>query len=595
MGCLGARSCAVFILLSFQVMAQTISTIAGTGAGTYSGDGGQAVDASLYQPRSVEKDKAGNLYIADMYNHRVRRVATDGRITTVAGDGEAGYSGDGGLAINAKLQYPRSVTFDSQGNLYIADMYNHRVRRVDLYGNISTIVGDGTEGSSGDGGPALQARVTLPACVAFDLTGNLYIAEHDGHRIRKVDTHGTISTVAGTGQAGYSGDGGLASKAMVNTPNAVWADSAGILYIADTENNRIRRIDSAGVITTIAGTGAAGYLGDGGTALSAQLHTPRAVIGDNAGTLYISDSANNVIRAVDAEGRISTIAGTGVAGYLGDGGPAAQARLSGPRGIYLDSALRLYVGDADNNRVRVIQLPDTRPAITFAGNAAGFQANFASAGWFYILGKRLSKTTRIWTGADFTGIKLPLSVDGVQVKVNGKAAPIYYVSPDQINALAPDDETVGNVSVEVTNAQGASPAFVAQKAAYSPALFLYSGTQIAIAQALDYTLLGPPEPLAGIAVRAARPGETVILWGTGFGITNPRTSALEVSPATPLAQSVRVRVGGVDATVLYAGLVSPGLCQINVVIPAGVSGTLPIVAEVGGVSSPTGFTITVRP
>jgi len=595
MSCLVTRSCAVLILLCSGIAAQTISTVAGSGAGTYNGDGVQAVNASLYQPRSVAKDQAGNLYITDMYNHCIRRVSTDGRISTAAGDGQAGYAGDGGLAVNARLQYPRSVTLDSQGNLYIADMYNHRIRRVDVYGNISTVVGDGTEGSGGDGGPAVQARITLPACVVFDRSGNLYIAEHDGHRIRKVDRSGTISTVAGTGQAGYGGDGGQAARAMLNTPNAVWADGTGLLYIADTENDRIRKVDLAGVITTIAGTGVAGYSGDGGAALSAQLNTPRAVIGDEAGTLYISDSTNNVIRAVDAQGRISTIAGTGVAGYSGDGGPATQARLSGPRGIYLDSSLRLFVGDADNNRVRAVQLPETRPAVTFAGNAAGFQANFASAGWFYILGNRLSKTTRIWTGADFTGVKLPLSLDGVQVKVNGKSAPIYYVSPDQINALAPDDETVGSVSVEVTNAQGASPAFLAQKAAYSPALFLYSGTQIAIAQALDYTLLGPPESLAGIAGRAARPGETVILWGTGFGITNPRTSALEVSPVAPVAQPVRVRVGGVDATVLYAGLVSPGLCQINVVIPTGVSGTLPIVAEVGGISSPAGFTITVRP
>jgi uncharacterized protein (TIGR03437 family) len=232
------------------------------------------------------------------------------------------------------------------------------------------------------------------------------------------------------------------------------------------------------------------------------------------------------------------------------------------------------------------------PAITAVLNAAGTQAEIASSSWFSIFGTNLSATTRLWTGADFTGNQLPLSLDAVRVKVNGKAAAVYYVSPVQVNALAPDDDAVGDVPLEVSTAQGTGRSTL-RKVAFSPALFLYGGTQIAIVQSPNGTLLGPPE-LSYVA-RPARPGETVVLWGTGFGTTNPPTPALVLSTPAPLTNRVDVTIGGAAARVDYAGMAGPGLYQLNVVIPQGLNGTVPISASVGGATSPVGVTIAVRP
>jgi uncharacterized protein (TIGR03437 family) len=233
------------------------------------------------------------------------------------------------------------------------------------------------------------------------------------------------------------------------------------------------------------------------------------------------------------------------------------------------------------------------PAITGAVNAAGTQAEIASSTWFSIYGTNLSATTRLWTGTDFTGNQLPLSLDGVRVNVNGKAAAVCYVSPGQVNALAPDDDAVGEVALEVVTAQGSGRSTL-RKAAFSPAFFLYGGQPIAIVQSPDGTLLGASELLSYVA-RPARPGETVVLWGTGFGPTDPPTPALLLSAAARLANRVDVTIGGVAAHVDYAGMVGPGLYQLNVVIPKGLNGTVPISASVGGATSLAGITIAVRP
>ena len=316
----------------------------------------------LSNPQSVALDGAGNLYIADTGNHRIHKVDSAGVISTVAGSGTAGFSGDSSAATAAQLNTPADVAPDGAGNLYITDRGNERIRKVDSAGVISTVAGSGTAGFSGDGGAATAAQLNEPYGVAVDSSGNLYIAEWNNNRIRKVNSAGVISTVAGTGTAGFSGDGGAATAAQLSNPQDVALDAAGNLYIADVNNNRIRKVNSAGVISTVAGTGTAGFSGDGGAATSAQLHWPRGVALDGAGNLYIVDNNNHRIRKVDSSGSISTVAGTGTAGYSGDGGAATAAQLSNPRGVALDGAGNLYIADTSNNRIRKVGPPPPPPA-----------------------------------------------------------------------------------------------------------------------------------------------------------------------------------------------------------------------------------------
>ncbi len=342
-----------------------ITTVAGMGEeeGSFSGDGGPATQAGLNNPVGVSVDAAGNVYIADAANLRIRRIdAATGIITTVAGTGEGGYSGDGGHSTEAGLT-PRRVFVDMAGNLYIADTFNHRIRRVDGdTGIITTVAGTGEEGFSGDGGPATQARIGYPGGLSVDGAGNLYIAA-DG-RIRRVDGDtGVITTTAGTGEEGHLGDGGPATQAGLSFSSGVSVDGAGYIYIADTSNHRIRRMDGAtGIITTVAGTGEQGFSGDGGPATMAGLNFPSGVSVVLAGHIYIADTSNHRIRRVDgATGIITTVAGTGESfdpfsdegdPAMGDGGPATEANLSGPSGVSVDGAGHLYIADTGSSRIR---------------------------------------------------------------------------------------------------------------------------------------------------------------------------------------------------------------------------------------------------
>jgi len=334
-----------------------ITTVAGKSAlAGYSGDGGAATNASLYYPVGIAFDASGNLFIADLYNHRIRKVGTNGIITTVAGNGIYGYSGDGGPATNAALYNPSGVAVDALGNLYIADTYNQRIRKVATNGVITTMAGKGAAGYSGDGGAATNASLARPIGVALDVGGNLYIADYGGERIRRVDTNGVITTVAGNGSTNYSGDGGAATNASLYNPTSVALDAAATLYIADCNNHRIRKVDTNGIITTVAGKGAAGYSGDGGAATNASLQYPRGVTFDASGNLYIADFGNNSIRKVDTNGIITTVAGNGTYGYSGDGGAATNASLQNPFGMAVDSSGNLYIADQYNQRIREVHL-----------------------------------------------------------------------------------------------------------------------------------------------------------------------------------------------------------------------------------------------
>jgi hypothetical protein len=339
----------------FSLKAQSIiTTIAGNGTQGYSGDGGMATSAELNGPVGIIFDSSGVLYIADANNNRIRKINSLGIITTIAGTGTSGYSGDNISTTSAELNIPVGLTIDNLDNLFIADENNNRIRKVNSSGIITTIAGNGTSGYSGDNGFATTAELNTPADIAIDNIGNLYIADGLNNAVRKINTIGIITTIAGTGTAGYSGDNMLATSTELNGPIGLVSDTFGNFFIADTQNNRIRKINTAGIITTIAGTGVVGYAGDNGQATSAKLNTPCGMIFDAAGNLYIADTWNNAVRKIDTTGVITTVVGTGTAGYNGDGIAATSAQLYKPAGLVFDKSGNLYISDYGNNRIRKV-------------------------------------------------------------------------------------------------------------------------------------------------------------------------------------------------------------------------------------------------
>ncbi len=331
-----------------------ITTFAGNGFATSGGDGGQAAAATLNTPADLAVDTTGNVYIADAFNHRIRRVAPDGVITTLAGTGEAGADGDGGPATDARLRTPLGVALSADGVLYIADTYNHRIRAVTADGIISTIAGTGEAGFSGDGGPATDAQLAYPTGIAIAPDGAVYIADTRNHRVRKLAADGAITTVAGAGAPGFSGDGGPATLARLNSPRGVAVSADGTLYIVDRENRRIRMVADDGRITTVAGNGSSGFNGDRGDAVTASLRAPYGVAVDALGNVYIADSFNHRVRQVSPSGTIDTVAGGDLFGFSGDGWPAGQAALHYPLGVAVDIAGNLYIADSFNHRVRKV-------------------------------------------------------------------------------------------------------------------------------------------------------------------------------------------------------------------------------------------------
>ncbi|HWR98740.1 MAG TPA: CARDB domain-containing protein, partial [Candidatus Methanoperedens sp.] len=335
-----------------------LSVVAGNGTYNYCGDGSAATAACLGSPQGVTLDQAGNLFIADTGNSRIRKVDTNGIITTFAGNGTAGYTGDGGPATAAQIR-PYGIASDGRGNIYFAENGNHVVRKVDTNGIISTVAGDGTlvRGYSGDGGPATSAKLDGPLSIVFDAADNLYVVDAGNVAIRRVDAQGIIATVAGIpGNQGFSGDGGPATQAKLYQPFGAAVNGAGRLFISDRGNKRIRAVDEAGIINTVVGNGTLQYSGDGGPAVQASLNTPSGVGIGSGGTAYVADTYNNCVRKVDAYGVISLVAGKQVQypGNCGDGGPAIQACLKGPAGVVEDSAGNVYVADSQNSSIRKV-------------------------------------------------------------------------------------------------------------------------------------------------------------------------------------------------------------------------------------------------
>ncbi|HEY1718922.1 MAG TPA: hypothetical protein VGH42_11615 [Verrucomicrobiae bacterium] len=359
-----------------------ITTVAGDGAILYDGDGKTATTLNV-NAFNVALDANGILFIADSSNTRVRKVDANGIMTVVAGKSfTQNYGGDGGQATNASINYPYGVAFDAIGSMFIADNGNNRIRKVDTNGIITTVAGigagNGAQNISGDGGSATNAVVSWPWDVTADAQGNYYIADYGNRLIRKVDTNGIITTVAGNGTYGYSGDGGAATNATMTSPHRILVDATGNLFISDYSNNRIRKVDTNGIITTVAGNGTAGYSGDGGAATNAALHWPYGVAEDMAGNLFIADSQNNVIRKVDTNGIITTEVGTGTQGFSGDGGAPTNAMLNNVYGVAVSAAGNLFIADYGNARVRKVgRIQITAPTFSLTNVTTGYMGNYS--------------------------------------------------------------------------------------------------------------------------------------------------------------------------------------------------------------------------
>jgi len=635
----------------FLVSAKTnrITTLAGTGAYGFSGDGGQGNAATLNMPTSLAVDATGNVYLVDLYNARIRVVSSNGVITTLAGNGAVSYSGDGGAAQNAIMSQPQAVAYSASG-LYIADTNNQRVRQIGLDGTISTVVGNGTAGFSGDAGAASSAELAYPSALAVDASGFLYIADSGNQRVRKV-VNGTISTIAGNGSTGYSGDGGSATSASLNSPSGLAVDSSGDVYISDYGNNVVRMVNPAGIISTIAGNGSPGYSGDGGPAASAQLNGPRGLALDKSGNLYIADSGNHVVRIVSPGGTIGTFAGTGIIGYAGNGGPAVNAQLATPYGVAVDSTGNVYISDSGTNQIRVVTPGGLIQTVAGAGSAGysgdngpALQAQFNSVagialdpfGNLYvadegnnvvrmlaqvasvstsaalansasnilgpvapgesvtIYGSNLGPATLALSRPDQNG-NIPLRVAGTVVYFNGVPAPIFYTWSQQIAVVVPWEATPGPALVTVQNGDRVLVQLPVTVVRSAPGIFTSSGATAG--QALAFNRAN------GVANSTANPvqhGGTVTIYVTGVGDVSPAVAdgaADAAGYAKPLLP-VTATIGGVPAEVAYAGGdngLSPGTIRIDLTVPESVTGNaVPVVIAIGNNSSQPGVTIAVN-
>ncbi|HVW10839.1 MAG TPA: hypothetical protein VHC90_19770 [Bryobacteraceae bacterium] len=555
-----------------------IATVAGTGNASYSGDGGAPLNAQFYQPKGLAVDAQGNLYIADTGNNRVREIA-NGAVTTVAGNGVPGFSGDGAPPQNAQLNDPESVAVTPPGALFIADTGNYRVRELGEF-FIGTAAGNG------------NSTAFSAAAIALDGAGNLFVSDSANHVVREVSANGAVSTIAGDGFSGFAGDDGPALSAHFSTLAGIAADSSGDVFVVDAGNQRVRKISANGTITTVAGNGTAGFSGDGGLATSAELNNPSGIAVDSSGNLFIADTGNNRIREVSASGTMTTIAGNGIAGYSGDGGAGVTAALSGPAGIAIGKSGAIYFSDTGNNAVRLLTPGATPVVIASVVDAGSESATPLSAGKIVVIyGSGL--------GPDQLVVNQPVNnifgqqLAGTTVSFRGIIAPIYYTSATQVAAIVPY-EISGSASVPVVvSYQGAvSVPFNAQFAVTSPGFFTANASgagQLAAINVKDGTLNSAANPV--------KIGDYIELYATGEGPTSPGGVDGKLAPLTlpipaPTAK-ITATVGGQDATVAYAGAVPgvvAGLMQVNVQIPADVTpgGYVPVVLQAGDNSTVDG-------
>lgn len=374
---------------SLSSFSQTITTACGTGTAGYSGDNGPAANAQVDAIYSqICTDNAGNLYLADNGNNRIRKIAAStGSITTIAGTGVYGFGGDNGPALSAQFANPDGIAIDNSGNIYVSDFNNNRIRMITSTGSVVTICGNGTASSSGDGGLATLATINGPGHLWLDFAGNLFITEYGGNRIRKIATTGTITTVMGNGTYTNAGDGGLATAATIAGPWEIVGDKTGNIYVASYQGSYIRKIATTGSVTAFAGiNGSPGFSGDNGPALSAQIGGITGLGINDAGDIFLADSANHRIRRVAVNGTITTVAGTGSLGFSGDGGSATAAQIKSPNGSLAFYGCTYYFIDAGNARIRkVVGTTPTVSAVSTSTNylCSGNTATLTASGGSY--------------------------------------------------------------------------------------------------------------------------------------------------------------------------------------------------------------------
>ena len=563
-----------------------ISHVAGSGQYSYSGDGGPAAFATMNSPYSVAVDGSGNVYFSDQNNARVRKISPSGIVITVAGNGRPGYSGDSGPAAGASFDAPAGLALDTSGDLYVADSRNSAVRKISPEGVTTAFAGTGKPGYGGDGGPATSALLNGPTGLALDSHGNLYIADTGNCVVRAVSPAGTISTAAGSGCYGYSGDGGAATAASFSAPTGLAFDSNGNLYIGDPAYSVVRKVTPEGIITTAAGSEPPGYGGDGGPATKAHLLGPIGLAVDASGDLLIADTGNNAIRRVASDGTITTLVGDGTSGYSGDGGPAANALLNRPQGVAIGTGGDVYIADTGNNRIRAVYGP-SYPIFLAAGlaNAASYAGGVLVPGSIAaVFGTNLNASSGVVVAQ---GVPLPPELAGVSVLVNGSAAPIFAIAyGNQVNFQVPW-EVAGqaSASVQIVNAGVAGPVVWMPVAPAQPGIFAGTGGFAAILHASNYQLVDSAHP--------AVPGEVLLVYATGLGTVSASHQPATGSAASGAASTtavVTVTIGGIAASVLYGGLAPGfvGLYQINVTVPLSLtSGYRPVVISMGGVTSNT--------
>jgi uncharacterized protein (TIGR03437 family) len=489
------------------------------------------------------------------------------------GTGTAGFSGDGAAASGALISSPYGIAVDAAGNLYFSDSRNNMIRKVGANGTITALAGSGVYGFGGDGLNAVDAWMALPTALVLDSAGNVIFSDTQNNRVRKVTPDGKIFGVAGTGQPDSNGDGHAATDAAIYNPEGLAFDSRGNLYIVETFGHKVRKVAPDGTISTFAGTGAPGFRGDGGAASQAQLNYPRGVYVDAAGTVYITDTLNNRVRAVTEDGVIRTIAGTGRFGDAPDNIPATAADLRNPRAIIPNGNGGFYLLDTDNSRIRQLTPVPQPPAINKGGivssSAFGGFSKAARGSWLEIYGANLAQGRREWTASDFVGGKAPTTLSGTSVTVGGQPAYVSYVSPGQVNVQVPDTLPAGDHDVVVHNPMGSSVAYKVTVEDVLPGLFAPPSLATGGRQYAGVVL--PDGSLATAGSRRARPGDTVTLYGIGFGSVAPDPGAGEiVRSANSVVMPLQFFFGDIPANVTYAGLApgALGLYQINVVVPA---------------------------
>ena len=600
--------------------------------GGYTGDGGAATSASLWGPAAIVFDSSGNLYIADADNDLIREVSSSGSISTIAGTCPTtpctgSFSGDKAAATKAGLNHPSGLTFDSKGNLYIADTGNYEVREI-ASGTINTVAGNNGGGANfaGDLGLATSASLWDPSGVAVDAAGNIYIADPYNNVVRVVCVTqtpnactnnaftstttgpviwvtGDINTFAGSDVnscnspvvcgAGYTGDGGVSTGALLNNPTAVLLDAAGNLYISDSGNSAIRMVNTSGIISTVVGVGpcmtfSSCNSADGGPDLQAQLNNPKGIALDSSGNLYIADTDNSVIRMVNATGIITTIAGTGTPGSSGNLGLATSAELNFPSGVAVRGG-NVYIADAGNNAIRLLTPALQVPTIGSGGvvNGASYTAPVVPGSVAAVFGTFYLTSTSI-----DTALPLETSLENLSFQFSGgTAAPLYFVSGPQVNLQVPWElagQTTATLAATLNSTAGATQTVTVAPAA--PAIFTIneSGTGQGAIQDSSYRLVDASNP--------ATPGTTTILiYCTGLGAVSanqPATGA--AASTTALAPTVTlptVTIGGVTATPSFSGLAPGyvGLYQVNVPVPATVAAgsAVPVTISMDGATSNT--------